>query len=383
MPVPPKILSVDDDPTIRKCITLSFQSFNCEVLEAADGLEGLAIARREEPDLILLDSLMPVMDGAEMLASLKKDPALREIPVMMLTVEATRERVIQLLRQGVTDYVLKPFRMDQLLVRVGKIIDLTAGTGTHQEARRLDHPVRLVVVDDKPAIVQQIRQALAGTPWNIRHVAQPGQALDQCLETLPDLILISLSLPGRAGFTLFQMLRGRLLTRTIPILGLSVVSAIEEQKSAEQLGFDGIVTKPLAAAGLREKIASTLRLDSSSQHFRATACGLVLTIPASLAGSALNEIAARVPGKLIEGVDEGAKCFILDLSQVPTMNPELIKLGHDVIQLCQENHTPFSLIGSKALCRECEGLEETKDWQFVRSMQEALTHLHELSPCPA
>ena len=370
--MPPKILTVDDDQTIRRCVAASFQSFECDILEAADGLEGLATAQRERPDVILLDYVMPIMDGSEMLAKMRVDTSLRSIPVIMVTAEATRERVMKLLRHGVTDYLLKPFRKDQLIERVGKIVDLKNGSRGDKAARRFDDPLKLLVVDDKPAIIEQIQNALVGTSWSLRSVAQPGQALDECLETLPDVILISLSLPGKAGFTLFEMFRNSLLTKNVPVLGLSVKTATQEQSRAQQLGFSGIVTKPITPPDLQARIASTLHLDASFKYFRSEAGALVLSVPAELNGPTFNDVAARVPAKLAEAVDAGLNQFILDLSQIQSGNLTLVRLGLDVMKLCQETQIPCSFVGSEALCHECESYEETRGWQFARSFEEAL-----------
>ena len=100
-----KILAVDDSKTIRMIVKKAFKAYDCKVLEAADGKEGLETASREKPDLIVLDITMPVMSGPEMLTELKKDPALKEIPVIMLTAESGKENVVQILKMGVKDYM--------------------------------------------------------------------------------------------------------------------------------------------------------------------------------------------------------------------------------------------------------------------------------------
>ena len=70
-----KILTVDDSKTVRIIVKKAFKTFDCDIIEAANGVEGLASASKETPDLILLDITMPVMDGVEMLTKLKSDPA--------------------------------------------------------------------------------------------------------------------------------------------------------------------------------------------------------------------------------------------------------------------------------------------------------------------
>ena len=83
-----RILTVDDSKTVRSIVRKAMKTFDCEVLEASNGVEGLASAGKETPDVIILDVTMPVMDGVEMLTKLKADPRLRAIPVVMLTARA-------------------------------------------------------------------------------------------------------------------------------------------------------------------------------------------------------------------------------------------------------------------------------------------------------
>lgn len=119
-----KILSVDDSKTIRMIVARSFRSYDCTIVEAANGEEGLAVAAREKPDLIILDITMPVMDGVTMLGKLRENEELKGIPVIMLTAESSRENVTQLAKMGVRDYLVKPFKEDQLLEKVGRVVSL-------------------------------------------------------------------------------------------------------------------------------------------------------------------------------------------------------------------------------------------------------------------
>lgn len=122
--MPIKILSVDDSRTIRLIVGRTFQPYDCQMCEASNGEEGLAAAAREKPDLIILDVTMPVMDGVTMLTKLKEDPELKSIPVIMLTAEAGRENVLHIARLGVRDYLVKPFKENQLIEKAGRIVTL-------------------------------------------------------------------------------------------------------------------------------------------------------------------------------------------------------------------------------------------------------------------
>ncbi len=119
-----KVLTVDDSKTIRMIVKKAFKPYDCELFEAENGVDGLSVAGREKPDLIILDITMPVMTGTEMLEKLKIDPLLRDVPVIMLTAESGKENVMKIVKMGVKDYMVKPFKGDQLIERVSKIFKL-------------------------------------------------------------------------------------------------------------------------------------------------------------------------------------------------------------------------------------------------------------------
>lgn len=119
-----KVLSVDDSKTIRMIVKKAFRSYDCDIFEAENGVEGLSIANKEKPDIIVLDITMPVMDGVEMLEKMKGEESLKDIPVIMLTAESGKENVMNIVKLGVNDYIVKPFKGEQLIERVKKIVKL-------------------------------------------------------------------------------------------------------------------------------------------------------------------------------------------------------------------------------------------------------------------
>ncbi len=116
---------MDDSKTIRMIVKRTFAPYEATVLEAGNGEEGLATAAAEKPDLIILDITMPVMDGVTMLGKLKEDPELKGIPVIMLTAESGRENVAFIAKLGVRDYLVKPFKDEQLIEKVSRVVTLT------------------------------------------------------------------------------------------------------------------------------------------------------------------------------------------------------------------------------------------------------------------
>lgn len=371
-----KILTVDDSRTIRLIIAKAFKNFDCEILEAQNGVEGLAVASKEKPDIIILDITMPIMDGYETLTKLKSDPELKGVPVIMLTAEAGKENVLRIAKLGVRDYLVKPFKEELVLERVGRIIDLKPRGQGQAKVKRFDDPLSLLVVDDKPAIPDQIRNGVKDTPWTVTGRAQSGETLDFCNATIPDVILLSLSLPDNAGFSLFQLLRGNAKTKSIPIFGLCVKTATEDQGKAQQIGFNGIVTKPIDIDDLKAKISRALNLDTSYKYFQRRDGILLLNLPPNFGPTVANEVTLHLRPQLAEAVDAGLDKVIMDFSLVKTADIALVKLGLEVIGLCNELSLKSRIIGSDAVTQECRNYEETKDWRFMNSFQEALAALN-------
>ena len=119
-----KVLTVDDSKTIRMVVKKAFKPYDCELFEGENGVEGLAAAAREKPDLIVLDITMPVMNGIEMLEKLKGESDLKDIPVIMLTAEAGKDNVMQIVKMGVKDYMVKPFKGEELIERATNLVKL-------------------------------------------------------------------------------------------------------------------------------------------------------------------------------------------------------------------------------------------------------------------
>jgi len=119
-----KILTVDDSQTIRIFIKKAFAPYDCDIIEAQNGVEGLAMARCEIPDLIFLDITMPLMGGIEMLNTIKRRKPLKNIPIVMLSADSSKNTIQNFMEMGAADYVVKPFRKDRIIESALKIVQL-------------------------------------------------------------------------------------------------------------------------------------------------------------------------------------------------------------------------------------------------------------------
>lgn len=370
-----KILTVDDSKTIRMIVAKAFKPYECMVLEAPNGVVGLAVASREKPDVILLDYTMPVMDGFEVLARLRSDADLKATPVIMLTAEAGRETVIKIAKLGVRDYLIKPFKEELLVERVGRVVSLNTKSTEAVRPKRFDDPIHILVVDDKPAIAAQITTGLSDTNWKVSCAEQPGQALDVCTKQAVDVVLASLSLPNEGAYMLFHNLRAFAATASVPLFGLCVKTAAADQARAQQTGFAGIITKPIDANELKSKVSRTLKLETSYKYFRQKDTALVLTLPKDVHQGVAHEVSSRLHDQLAATVDAGSNKLIVDLSEIEKATLPVIQLVLSAIQACGELSLKYAVLTSEAIRSECRGFEETQNWLFANSYDEAVSVL--------
>ena len=132
---PPRVLIVDDEAPIRLLCRVNLEAEKMDVVEASDGIAGLEAARRERPDVILLDVMMPGLDGWRVAEELLEDPDTKSIPIVFLTARAELRDQARGLDLGGLDYVTKPFNPVELAPLIRELIARVEG-GEREELRR-------------------------------------------------------------------------------------------------------------------------------------------------------------------------------------------------------------------------------------------------------
>jgi two-component system alkaline phosphatase synthesis response regulator PhoP/two-component system response regulator VicR len=133
--MPKKILAVDDERHIVRLVEVNLARAGYQVVTAFDGREALQKVEAEKPDLVVLDVMMPFMDGFEVLRNLKANPETAEIPVIMLTAKAQDADVFRGWQSGVDCYLTKPFNPMELLTFVKRIFDSQSGGGDEKRIK--------------------------------------------------------------------------------------------------------------------------------------------------------------------------------------------------------------------------------------------------------
>ena len=140
-----KILAVDDEPDITKLVSHTLSRRGHEVLTENSGLEAISTAAVQKPDLIVLDVMMPKMDGWEVRKRLKEDPATKDIPVVFLTAVGQYEAQLQALESGDDEYVTKPFDPTELVAVVEGMLDPATRDEMHRHTDQKKAKLRTIV----------------------------------------------------------------------------------------------------------------------------------------------------------------------------------------------------------------------------------------------
>jgi len=206
------ILVVDDDQSVLDLTERFLMREGFSVVTARGGHEGLRLARELHPAAITLDVMMPDLDGWTVLAAIKGDPELADIPVILVTIVDEKNRGYSL---GATDYMVKPINRERLTSVLRKICG----------------PVgrQVLLVDDDEMMRRGMRLALEQDGWQVSEAENGRVALARLAETRPDVIVLDLMMPEMDGFEFLVEMRGRAAWREIPVLVVTAKDLTAEE----------------------------------------------------------------------------------------------------------------------------------------------------------
>jgi two-component system cell cycle response regulator len=283
--------------------------------------------------------------------------------------------VLKIAKIGVRDYLVKPFKEDVLIEKAGRVIDLKPLSETPAKAKSIFDPADILIVEDKPAIIQQIQEGLKHTPWKVHGVAAQGEAIDFCSRTPPDLMLVSLSLPEDSAFTLFRLIRTNVKTKYTPVFALVVKTETAQQQQAQTVGFSAIITKPIDLGELESKMAKAMNLDTSQRYYAVEGDSLIMRLPENCSPAVIAEAATYLKPKFAQAVDAGHNKVVIDIHQIRSLHMGIIKLLFQAMQTCRELAMQFALVANAQIIAECKGFEDTRGWTFYDSLEDAKANL--------
>ncbi len=236
----PVVLVIDDDPVISELMTRSLVKDGYRVESASSGQQGLELARKLKPAIITLDVIMPGMDGWSVLAALKADPALVDIPVVILTMVDDKNLGFAL---GASDYLSKPIDWQRLAISLAR------------HRKDVANPLVLVVEDD-PSTSDMLARNLQKEGWRTAIASNGRLGLTEVAKAIPQLILLDLMMPEMDGFEFLAELRKRPGCERIPV----VVITAKDLTPEDRRRLNGQVTRILQkTATTREEMLTEVR----------------------------------------------------------------------------------------------------------------------------
>jgi signal transduction histidine kinase/CheY-like chemotaxis protein len=226
-PTADRVLVIDDDAIARELIADHLKAEGFSVVTAAGGVEGLKLAKDLRPTAITLDVMMPDLDGWSVLAALRKDPELADIPVIMVTIVDEHRRGIAL---GAAGYLTKPIDRERLHRLVSRF-------------RASTPPTRVLVVEDDAVQRERMRGWLEGPQWAVREAANGREALDRLQQGKPDVILLDLMMPEMDGFAVVAALQKEPAWRDIPVIVITSLDLDAKDRERLNAGVQFVLVK--------------------------------------------------------------------------------------------------------------------------------------------
>ncbi|HNP71170.1 MAG TPA: response regulator [Kouleothrix sp.] len=238
------VLLIGDWPSLAAPIAPMLRQAGYGVLEAINGIDGIDLARAQRPDLVVIDSELPLIGAAQITKVLREDPDTKTIPLLLAVPQ-------QPLTDGHADLLVLNMPHAALLSRINSVIAAARAADTQTPT--------LLIVDDDADIQRILMLRMQQDGYRVVQAMNGAAALMAAQKQSFDLIILDLLLPDIDGFSVLGALRARNATATTPIILLSARDSAPEKVRGLQLGADDYVTKPFSPAELQARVRAALR----------------------------------------------------------------------------------------------------------------------------
>ena len=343
-----RVMVVDDIMPNVKLLEAKLNSEYYDVITAESGPEALEKLEHDQPDLILLDVMMPGMDGFEVCRRIKDNPAMSHIPIVMVTALTDKEDRVRGLEAGADDFLSKPINDTALMARVRSLVRLkmTVDEWRTREntARQLGvsdnaenvmlQPVdnaKVLIVEDQDFEIEKFSQTLKVDNDQVYFVPNGVEALKKISEQDFDILVVSLNLENEDGLRLSSHLRSNEKTRAVPILMISYEDEMEKVARGLEMGAHDYVLRPVDRNEFLARVRTQIRRKRYQDRLRSNyESSLTMAIRDPLTGLYNRRYMETHMSKLLENQEENRKpmgVLLLDIDHFKQVNDTY---GHGV-----------------------------------------------------
>ena len=255
---PATILVIDDSVTFRETLREVLEGAGYTVHVAASGEEGLRIAAAGRPGAVIVDSVLPGIDGATVIRRLRLDTGLRSVPCLLLTGTEDRHMELRALEAGADAFVRKEEDAEVILARLAAVLR-SASTSVADKTASLLGPKRILAVDGNAVHLAELASMLREEAYDVVAVRSGEEALELLAVQSVDCILLDLLLPGLSGRETCQRIKAVPIVRDIPLI---IVTAVEDRAAlfdALEAGADDYIQKSTEFEVLKARVRAQLR----------------------------------------------------------------------------------------------------------------------------
>jgi two-component system, cell cycle response regulator len=341
-----RVLVVDDMPANVRLLEARLSAEYFDVVTATSGQEALAVCERAECDLVLLDVMMPDMDGFEVCRRLKSNPATQHIPVVMVTALDQPSDRVRGLEAGADDFLTKPIPEMALIPRVRSLARLKVVTDELRMRALTSREIgiqpperdaltdtgrngRVLIVDDRPASYERIAAALKAE-HEVEVEPDPNQALFHAADGNYDLVIVSLGLENYDALRLCSQLRSLDRTRNLPILAVTEPDNNARMARGLEIGVNDYLLRPIDKNELLARVRTQVRKRRYTERLRDNfQMSIEMAITDALTGLSNRRYMESHLGTLIEQAATRGKslaALVLDIDYFKAINDTH---GHD------------------------------------------------------